>query len=175
MHDGLQVLDVVELALLLVALVLLVEVLHRGDPQLLALAGLGLALGGLDEEALGALLVVHVRQRHAPVRHRGVGIERAGLTMRALGFEIPKAMLLRHALGEELLALGVLRRDREIDLRHPIHEHGSLTRSLIESLTVQRVAGRIVFVVIVVLVIGDKEQRAGEQGGKKEMGARHGR
>lgn len=64
---------------LFVELCLRVIARPRADPELLAAARLALQRVGFLDEILGAFLVVDVRHRHAPERHRAVRIEHRGL------------------------------------------------------------------------------------------------
>ena len=142
LHERLEVADGIKLALLLVALVVLVEVLEHGDPLLLAGVGLVLELHGLVEEALGTFVIVHVRHRHAPVGHGAVWIERGGLAEAALGFVIPEAVELADALREKLLRVRVLGADGELHrIAAARDEHRGLTRAFVEGLAVGGVAG----------------------------------
>ena len=118
-------------------LVLRVQLADRFDPKAFATAqAVGQLIGPLDEFP-GALRVVHVRQRHAPVGHRAVRVQRCDLTERSFGLEIPEAVHLPDALKEKLLRQGNLRRDRKVNLRHPFHQISRLTRPLIERLAMQ--------------------------------------
>ena len=120
----------------LVLLRLRVKIRPRPDPKLLASSRLFLPLHRLLDEARGALRIIDVRHRHAPVGHRAVRIERRRLAEGALRLEIPKPMKLPDALIEKLLRQLVLRRHREMHLSDAFHQHRRLPRAFIEGLAI---------------------------------------
>ena len=148
LDDFLEVADEVELALLLVALVVLfqVKILHHPDPGTVAVAGLVLEGDRLAGELFGAGLVVDVGHGHAPEGHGAVLVEGGRLAERALGLVEPKAVELTDALVEEALGHRLGGLHREIYPARALDQHRRLAGALVEGLAVggvtrQRVGG----------------------------------
>ena len=117
-------------------LVILVARLVKGrqavDPQRLAWTGLRFAFNRFLDELLGAFFVVHVRHRHAPIRHGALRIEGPDLAERSLGLEVPESMQLPDPLIEQGLHAGHGTGHRQVHLAGPRHQIGGLARPLVE-------------------------------------------
>ena len=94
----------------------------------------------LLEKRLGALGVVHVGHRHAPVRQGARGVELRCLAEGAFRLEVEERMELGDPLVDERLGLGVTRRDGEGYFSHAGHERRGMARAIVERLAVDRVA-----------------------------------